>query len=162
MDSLHQQTSRKDKWDDQVKEKRFGNKGFTLLEVMIAMAILAVGLLAIAGMQIIAIRANAQSREVTEAITLATRHLDYLKSLPYNDPALDDTEETNNDNLTDTQNVDHSDPNNPINGKYNRIWNVADSTPNPNTKTVMVIVSWLSGPNQISKQVQFPTVISKP
>lgn len=146
----------------EIKTKKPTNGGFSLLEVMIAMAILAVGLLAIAGMQIIAIRANAQSREVTEAITLAMKHLDYLKSLPYDDPALDDTEETNNDNLTDTENVDHSDPNNPINGKYNRIWNVADSTPNPNTKTVMVIVSWLSGPNQISKQVQFPTVICNP
>ena len=37
--------------------------GFTLIEVMVAMAVLAVGLLAVAGMQVISIQSNTGNRE---------------------------------------------------------------------------------------------------
>jgi prepilin-type N-terminal cleavage/methylation domain-containing protein len=132
--------------------------GFTLLEVLIAMVILAVGLMAIAQMQITGLRFNAQGREMTEATTLGMGQLENLKALPSDHAELADTTADNNADLTSTTTVDHIDPGNPINGRFNRIWNVADGT---DTKTVMVIVSWRSGPNQIQKRVRFSTFVAR-
>ena len=139
--------------------KTLQNEGFTLLEVLIAVAVLAFGLLAIAQMQVIAIRFNYQGRDATGAVTLAKDQLESLKTLPFGHADLDDTTDTNNDDLANTVTIDHEDPNNPIDGKYTRIWNVAEGG---TTKSVMIVVSWLSGPNQIPRQVEFPTVIANP
>jgi type IV pilus assembly protein PilV len=140
--------------------KTLRNDGFTLLEVLIAVVVLAFGLLAIAQMQVIAIRFNYQGRDATEAVTLARHQLELLKTLPFDNANLADTDDTNNGDLYDTVTIDHADPNNPIDGKYTRIWNVADF--GGTTKSVMIVVSWLSGPNRIPRQVEFPTVISNP
>jgi type IV pilus assembly protein PilV len=64
-------------------------EGFTLIEVMIALVILAVGLLALATMQIVSIRTNAFSTEMTYATMLAQQQLEILRNLAYNDPNLD-------------------------------------------------------------------------
>jgi prepilin-type N-terminal cleavage/methylation domain-containing protein len=138
--------------------KKTAGAGFTLLEVLIAMVIMAVGLMAIAQMQVTGIRFNAQGREMTEATTLGMGQLENLKTLPSTHAQLSDTTTDNNADLTSTTTVDHVDPGNPINGRYNRIWNVADST---DTKTLMVIVSWQSGPNQIQKRVRFSTFVAR-
>ncbi len=53
--------------------------GFTLIEVMVSLIILAIGLLAIAGMQLIVIRANLASRNLTKAIFLAESKIEGLK-----------------------------------------------------------------------------------
>lgn len=47
------------------------NEGFTLVEVLVAITVLAVGLLALAGMQITAIQGGATSQRVTAAVALA-------------------------------------------------------------------------------------------
>ena len=64
-------------------------KGFTLIEVLISLIIFAVGLLAIAGMQITSIKGNHFSSNVTQAAVLAQNKLEYLKNLPFEDPKLD-------------------------------------------------------------------------
>jgi prepilin-type N-terminal cleavage/methylation domain-containing protein len=141
------------------------SEGFTLLEVLIAVVILAIGLLAIAQMQIISIRFNAQGRDMTEATTLAMDTLEHLKSLPFENADLTDSDAGNNGDLTDTVSIDHADPNNPVDpqgiagGRYTRIWNVADGA---DTKSVVVVVTWLSGPNRIPRQVRCSTLISNP
>lgn len=53
-------------------------KGFTLLEVIIAMAILSVGLLAVGYMQITAIDSNSTGNRITEGTTLAQDKLEEL------------------------------------------------------------------------------------
>lgn len=57
--------------------------GFTMIEVMVAMAIFAVGILAVFSMQIRAINQNAAARMQTEATCLAAQHLELLKTVPF-------------------------------------------------------------------------------
>jgi prepilin-type N-terminal cleavage/methylation domain-containing protein len=69
--------------------RRFrSSHGFTLLEVLISLAILAFGLLAVAGLQIATLRGNGFSQHLTEATVLAESKLDQLKNLDYHDPGL--------------------------------------------------------------------------
>lgn len=63
--------------------------GFTLLEVMIAMAIFAVGILAVSAMQINSINQNAGARMQTEATSLASDAMERLLALPYDHSQLD-------------------------------------------------------------------------
>ena len=62
--------------------------GFTLIEVLIAVTIFAVGLLAIATMQISAIRMNSTGDRLTELSTLGIDKYEELMSLPFTDPQL--------------------------------------------------------------------------
>ncbi len=56
------------------------NAGFTLVESMLTLAIMAVGLLALAGLQITALRGNALSRSMTTAVSIAEQRLEQLKN----------------------------------------------------------------------------------
>jgi len=63
-------------------------RGFTLIEVVIGLLILAVGLLGIAGMQITSIKGNSFSANMTQASILAQDRLEELRGLPNTNPAL--------------------------------------------------------------------------
>jgi prepilin-type N-terminal cleavage/methylation domain-containing protein len=58
------------------------NKGFTLMEVMIGLVLLAAGLLAVMGLQITSIRGTAFSSSLTQASVHAQEGLETLKGLP--------------------------------------------------------------------------------
>lgn len=62
--------------------------GFTLIEVLIAVSIFAVGLLAVAAMQTSAIRVNSTAGQLTELSTWGIDRLEDLMSRPYTDPLL--------------------------------------------------------------------------
>ena len=101
------------------------NQGYTLIEVLIAMAIFALGFLALATIQIKSITQNASAKMYTEATTMAVESLERLISLPY----------------------DHSDlnqGNNPhrlTSGGYTIEWNIQNDTPVTATKTIVVKVT---------------------
>jgi prepilin-type N-terminal cleavage/methylation domain-containing protein len=57
--------------------KRNDDSGFTLLEVMISLSILAVGILGVVGMFTTSIGGNAQGKHMTEATDHAQSKLDY-------------------------------------------------------------------------------------
>ncbi|UCF92650.1 MAG: prepilin-type N-terminal cleavage/methylation domain-containing protein [Desulfobacterales bacterium] len=97
------------------------NRGFTLVEVMIGMAIFVIGFLAVSSMQITAINGNAGARGATEAATWATDQLETLIALPY-------------DSIVSGGPV--------INGAYTISWEVDADTPLPHTKTIVVTVDW--------------------
>lgn len=70
-------------------EKRFnGNQGYTLIEILIAMAVFAIGILAIFSMQITSTGSNALARGLTENYTAAVDKTEELLALPYDDADL--------------------------------------------------------------------------
>jgi type IV pilus assembly protein PilV len=106
-------------------------KGFTLVEILIAMTIFAIGVLALAEMQITAIRGNAFSSTTTDGTTFAQDRIEQLMNLPYDNANLN---AGNHGPVTVTHLVD--------NLSYNVSWNVEDDSPVANTKTVNVSVTW--------------------
>ena len=117
-------------------EKKSSNQGFTLLEVLIAMAIFAIGILAVGAMQINSINGNASARRATEAATWAADRVERLIALPYNDPDL---------NVADAA-APHQAPDE---GIYRISWTVAESDSNGDgvndIKTIEVRVDWTKG-----------------
>jgi prepilin-type N-terminal cleavage/methylation domain-containing protein len=65
-----------------------GEKGFTLIEVVAGLIILAIGLLGIAAMQVTSIKGGYFSNNVTQATFFAQDKLEYLKNLSYIDSNL--------------------------------------------------------------------------
>lgn len=57
--------------------------GFTLLEVVIAMAVFSVGIMSVASMQIISIRNSAVAVEYTEATQWASNQAELIMATPY-------------------------------------------------------------------------------
>lgn len=59
----------------------FGEKGLSMIEVLISMAIFAVGFLAIAGLVMATAKNNASGNTLTQATMLARAQVEYLKTL---------------------------------------------------------------------------------
>ena len=68
---------------DQKNAIRSKQGGFTLLEVMVAIAVLTFGLLAVATMQSTAIRGNFKGYRLTESTNLAQDRLEFLLTQQY-------------------------------------------------------------------------------
>lgn len=65
------------------------NQGFTLIEALIAMLVLAIGILALNTMQISSIRGNTTANKLTEVSTLAGNCYERLLNVSYNDSTMD-------------------------------------------------------------------------
>jgi type IV pilus assembly protein PilV len=140
-----------------IKSHLSNQKGFTLLEILIAITILSVGLLALAEMTVYVIRSNAVGNKVTDATVMAQDKLEKLRNLAYSDTQLSNGGD-NNDVSTDIHSntalftsPDHTDTCDSscsvtISKTPQRVWNVADdmafNTPASGMKTVTVIVGW--------------------
>ena len=133
--------------------------GFTLIEVLVAISILAFGLLAVASMQLAAIQANSSAIETTEALNVAQDKMEELIALPFNDAdLLDQNGDAGGglDNPTKNQVKAGGDVLLPAGGagqpdygetiniggrNYYRYWNV-DAATITNTRIIKVIVAW--------------------
>jgi len=120
-------------------------KGFTLLEVMIALLILSIGLLGLAGLQIASTKSNSFSNQMTIGITLGQDGLEILRNLEYDDTQLNAG--------------NHPDSDNPLRRLgdmgFNRSWTVSEDAANK-LKTITVTVQWPDPDN--THNVQFTTV----
>ena len=59
-----------------------GEHGYTLLEVLVAISIFMVGILAIGSMQASALKGNSVAGGVTQAVEIAQRHIEEIMSIP--------------------------------------------------------------------------------
>ncbi len=113
---------------------RFDNRGYSLIELLIAITILAVGLLAVAGLQTTAIKGNVHAITITEATSLAEDRIEAIRNMDYADIYVP--------NPHTEANVDGS--------IYTRETVVEVDTPLPDLKRVTVTVRWnASGPHQV-------------
>ena len=99
--------------------------GYTLIEVLIAITIFAVGLLAIAGMQTSAIRMNSTAGKLTSLSTWGMDKIEELSALPYFHPLLDSA----------------GNPHQELSGDYTIFWTVIDNNPVTNIKNITVTVT---------------------
>jgi type IV pilus modification protein PilV len=70
------------------KDKENNNQGFSLIEVLIAMAIFSIGIMAIAALQITSINSNSSARKITDVTYYAENQIETLMSLPWADADL--------------------------------------------------------------------------
>ena len=60
-----------------------GKRGFTLIEVLVALLILAVGLLGLASLQLSASKSNSNSSLTTRALLIAQERMEELRTAPF-------------------------------------------------------------------------------
>jgi prepilin-type N-terminal cleavage/methylation domain-containing protein len=99
--------------------------GYTLIEVLIALTIFAVGLLAVAGMQTAAVRMNSTADKLTNLSTWGMDKIEELSAFPYSDPLLDSAVNPHLEQL----------------GDYTISWTVIENNPITNTKNITVTVT---------------------
>lgn len=68
-----------------------GSRGLTLVEVMVALSILSMGMLAMLAMQIHAMRGGKTGRHVTQAAQIARDRMEFFHRVGYDDPDMADT-----------------------------------------------------------------------
>jgi prepilin-type N-terminal cleavage/methylation domain-containing protein len=118
------------------KGRLAGEEGMTLLEVAVSLVILAVGLLAVSGMQIMSIRANSSGFKFTTAAAYADKGIVNYASLPYSDPQLNPAAGVVDPTCVPVQSV-----------VYNCQYTVVDNTPFAGVKTITYTVSWSDNGN---------------
>lgn len=120
----------------------FSKKGFTLTEVLLGSVILAVGILAIAAMQITSTRGGYFSNNVTRATIFAQDKLEYLKNLSYRNSDLSSGQH-NEGTISDTI--------------FSRQYTIVEDAGN-SMKTISVTVQWTDRGNH---SISFSTIRSK-
>ena len=127
------------------------NKGFSILEVLIGIAIFMFGMMGIAALQISSINGSSFSANLSEATFLTTSKFEELINMSYSDSDLDDDDDDGNSGLDDIgcgpgvgcgAQADGLDSGVGRNNQYKVFWNVAEDHPLPNCKTIKVYTEW--------------------
>lgn len=113
------------------------NQGFTLLEVVIALAIFSIGIVGLYGVQTRTIGQNYTASRITTAATWGAEKIEDLLALSYKD--LKDNNNNGVAGLGDSTNADGTETS--PDGVYTVLWNVAEDRPIYRTKTIRVIVT---------------------
>jgi prepilin-type N-terminal cleavage/methylation domain-containing protein len=119
-------------------ESRIRNSpGFTLVEVLVAISILSIGILAVSQMTVMGMKVN--------TVVNQRMYAENLNTLPSNHAWLKDTDGTPNLTIpVDSSGADHytrvTDPNAPY--SFMTWWRVAELTPETGMKTIRIWVVW--------------------
>lgn len=113
--------------------------GFTLLEVVIALAIFSVSIIALYTIQTGTINQNSRASRITTADSWASEKIEDLISEDYDD--VKDTDDDGKAGLSHSTTATADGNEVSQDGVYTMVWNVAEDHPLPNTKTIRVIVT---------------------
>ena len=106
-------------------KKNLKERGFTLVEVMVAICVFSIGMLAVASMQVSGTQGTASAKWNTGAAVWASDQIEKIISLPYDH--------------ADLTNGAHAGP---TEDQYAISWNVQDNWLVDNTKRITVTVAW--------------------
>ncbi|TVL98918.1 MAG: hypothetical protein CV087_19930 [Candidatus Brocadia sp. WS118] len=115
------------------------NKGFLMIEVILAIALIAIGLFAVMSLATAVIKGNTHSKKATTAITIAQDKIEYFKGIGY-------------DNISGTSTV--------LSDYYLEAL-VQNNIPGTNMKTVTVDVYWNPGTATSKHKVTLQTIFTK-
>ena len=101
--------------------------GFTLVEVLVAVVILSIALLALAGLMVQSTKNSSWGSHLTEAATLAQDRLERFRAVR---PQTDIPEGTNSDTITAPSGI-----------RYTRTWTVTTNGANT-LRTITITVTW--------------------
>jgi len=116
--------------------------GFTLIEVMAGLVILAIGILGTIAMQISATKGSYFSSNITQATFFAQDKLEFLKNLPYNDS-----------NLSNGKYKEDKVSGSILSREYDVVEDIGNSM-----KTITVTIRWADRGNH---NISFSTIRSK-
>jgi prepilin-type N-terminal cleavage/methylation domain-containing protein len=163
--------------------KTAGNeKGFSLVEILIGVAVFSLGMLGIIALQISSLNSIRFAGNMGEGMSLASTKIEELMLADYDDPLtsaasfdpLHPLLDYTYDGLAGLDNNCHSalgacaanadgyEVLGGWNGKYVLFWNVVENNPINDTKTINMIISWRVKDSEGSRQqVSFTTVREK-
>ena len=119
----------------------YKREGFSLIEVLIALIFLAIGILAIASLQVTSVRGNFFSNNLMQATYVAQDRLEFLQNLPYDSSRL-------------AQGNYKPDPDGPVTVSgivFNRSYTVSDA----GYKLIDYTVTWNDG---VDHRISFSTI----
>jgi len=123
--------------------KSAANRGFTLVEVLVAVVILAIGVLAVSQLTVMGSRTTTLMNRRMYARDLLNRYYEEFSGLPTQDSNF--FYQTSTD-LNDTIAPDYDVYENTRGGRFRVMWNIADSmitaTPDNRFKTVRILILW--------------------
>lgn len=121
--------------------RKRSQEGMSLIEVLVAMSVVGVGLLAMMAMQLHALRGGQAGRHVTDAAQVAQDRMEIFHRLDWDDAAVADTGGWVLGGDVQTRAVQGGGASNvPIN--YNVDWRITDDPANPSLRLVDVRVTW--------------------
>lgn len=130
------------------------HKGFTLVEVLVAIVVLAIGVLAVSRLTVMGIRTSTLMNRRMYARDVLNRHHEQFMGLPTNDSILRHIASVG---LDDTLTPDYEITEAAGGGVFRVLWNVADSmivnVPDPRFKTIRVHVLWLQAARPIASDL---------
>jgi len=127
-----------------------GSRGFSLIEILVAVIILSVGILAVSQMTIMGLRVNTVNNERMYARVVMSQLFEELNNYPPDDPLVDDRDHDPTD-LDEIEDPDHARTiaDSTARYSYEARWNVADDVPEVDLKTIRIHILW--GPNDTRK-----------